>query len=247
MASQVVYVAPAVAMVGLVYSSVGLGGGTMYLALLTLSGIPILVVPSIVLTMNTVTASVGWWNFRREGYFSWRLALPLVVTSIPMAFLGGMLRPGEGFLALLMAILLLAAAGRMLLPAGRTTTSPPSRNVWLLGPLIGALLGTVSGLVGIGGGIFLAPLLLQLGWAGHKEAAGITSAFVALNSASGLLAQSSRSLVNPDLILFLAVPALLGGFLGSYLGSKKIRVSLLRKILAVILVTASISLMVKML
>jgi uncharacterized membrane protein YfcA len=146
-----------------------------------------------------------------------------------------------------MAVLLLAAASRMVFSGGKTTTTTRLGRVWLLGPLIGALLGTVSGLVGIGGGIFLAPLLLQLGWAGHKEAAGTTSAFVALNSASGLLAQSSRSPVNPDLLLLLAVPALLGGFLGSYLGSKKIRVSLLRKILAVVLVTASISLMVKML
>lgn len=168
----------------------------------------------IALALNVLVTSLGLWHYGRAGHFRLRLLLPFVVTSVPMAFVGGSLEISPELFALLLGIALLLAALRLI---GLSRTMAPPREgelrlLWPLGLALGALLDFLAGLIGVGGGIFLSPLLLFLGWADAKRTAAISAAFIWLNSLSGLSAHAIRG--SPDwglLLPLLAVVAVGGG------------------------------------
>lgn len=207
-------------LIALFHAIVGFGGGTSYLALLSVSGISYELIPKISLICNLLVVSGGCWHYYKQGYFNQKLIFPFVLTSIPMSFLGGLFPISEKLFFALLASSLIFGGLRLLfdrkIESGHVR--PPNLPTSLL---VGAGLGLLSGIVGIGGGIFLSPLMLNLKWAKPKEVAAAASAFILLNSASGLAGQIIKGFqvqeIAGHLPLFLAV--LLGGQIGSRLGT----------------------------
>jgi uncharacterized membrane protein YfcA len=228
-------------LISLLYASVGHGGASGYLAVLVLAGFARPSIAPMVLALNIIVTVLGWTQFQRAGYFSLRLLLPFIVTSIPAAFIGGhVLLPARLFSALL-AFALLCAALRMLLvlrPLRPVRPLSPT-FLWGIGPVIGLILGYLAGLTGIGGGIFLSPVLLILGWADNKQTAATSAAFIVVNSLSGLPAHLLRGGGDWHLFFPLAISVLLGGGLGAWSGAFRIPPLTLQRILGVVLLLAS--------
>ncbi len=208
--------------IAVVYSSAGFGGGSSYLAVLALSGLPTGAIRPIALICNLAVTGGSTYAFARAGITPWRRALPLVLASMPAAFIGGrvvLLR--EDYLLLLGGLLLLAAVLMLLRGRLAGTVHTEHRRGWAAGAVavgIGAGVGFASGVVGIGGGIFLSPILFLGKWAGARQIAATTSLFIALNSLAGLAGQLSVGIsvdVTLTAILLLAVVA--GGQLGTRL------------------------------
>lgn len=204
--------------IALLYSTVGFGGGSSYLAVLAVSNVSYLMMPKVALICNLLVVSGGCWHYYRQGYFNQKLILPFVLSSIPMAFVGGMYPIKEKTFLILLAGSLLFAGLRLLFVA-KPVHDPRSPSA-LVAAIVGALLGLLSGLVGLGGGIFLSPLMLNLKWGRPKEVAAAASAFIFLNSCAGLAGQMTKGFPS-DLLdfwpLFLAV--IVGGQIGSRVGT----------------------------
>jgi hypothetical protein len=220
----------------LLYSSVGHGGASGYLAAMALCGVDATTMKPTALALNVLVASIATVQFRRAGAFSWRLFWPFAAASAPCAFLGGTLPPA-GFYGPVVGLVLLFAAHRML----RSARAAPAslRSIPLsLALLLGAGIGLLSGLTGVGGGIFLSPLLLILSWAEPRQAAGVSAAFILVNSLAGLLGHLTSLTSLPPALPWWALAAAIGGVLGSTLGSRKLGGPALRKLLAGVLVIA---------
>jgi uncharacterized membrane protein YfcA len=208
----------------LLYTSVGHGGATVYTALLTLFGFAIAPLVTLVLVMNIVAATISWLMFQQAGFLRWRLLLPFLVTSVPFAYLGGLLPLTGRAQAILLGVALLAGSLRLLL-----FPRPPSLNIRVRGALyyavaavLGAILGFLAGATGIGGGIFLSPILIALGWANVKEAASVASAFIVLNSLAGLAARLPRTPVDPNYLVPFVAVVITGALLGSFMGARRL-------------------------
>lgn len=227
--------------VALVYSSVGLGGGSSYIALMAIFGVSAAEIPMISLVLNLFVTSVGSFNFIKNKHAKIRLILPFLITSIPMAYLGGALQlPKQIFYWILLISLGFVAARIYLWENLALKIQLGERSRLLISLAAGSVLGLVAGIVGIGGGIYLVPLIIVLGLGSEKEAAACGAIFIWLNSCSGLISRlqyNSIDLVN-YLILIMAV--LLGGVLGSYLGAYKLAPKRMEKILGVIILVAII-------
>lgn len=221
------------------YSTVGLGGGSSYTALLALFGIRYTTIPTISLLMNIVVTSAGSLNFllKRHGRFS--LIAPFLVTSLPLTYLGGSLRISREFFYLLLFLALMPIAYRIYF--GRTVAFPwKAEPVVKIGVslLVGAVLGFLAGATGIGGGIFLVPVIILLGFGTPREAAAAGSVFIWCNSVIGLAARVQSHPPDLSQIIPLAVAVAAGGWLGSFLGASRLAPATLRKILGVILLAA---------
>ena len=211
-------------LVALVYSSVGFGGGSSYLALLHWHGVAPAVLPILGLSCNLIVSAQGFAQFTHAGHFPWRRSLPFLAFSVPASYLGGLFPVSEStFLFLLAASL--TAAGCLLLVPSRDYHRPAgdlAQRITRLGsPLIGAGLGFVSGIVGIGGGIFLAPILHLTRWAPAKQVAALAAGFIFVNSAAGLVGQLQKHGWSTEAVLnFWPLPAvvLAGGLIGARCG-----------------------------
>lgn len=210
----------------MLYGAAGFGGGSTYTALLVLGQVDYRAVPILSLLCNVIVVSVGTWRFAKGGHFDWRRAWPLFVTSVPAAWLGGRLVIAEGlFTGLLGAALLVGGLAMLWQPALQRAAAPRSSSRWVE-PIAGAGLGFLAGLVGIGGGIFLAPLLYLLRWGAPKRIAATCAAFILVNSLAGLAGQASKGLgavvavAGEHWALFPAVAA--GGMIGATLGATRI-------------------------
>jgi hypothetical protein len=225
------------------YSSVGHGGASGYLAVLSLFAFAPPLMSTTALILNVLVAGVGTIHFMRAGHFSVSKAWPFVLLSMPAAFLGGYLRVSEKAYFLLLAGVLLFAAYRMFLSARGTAADEsagnPSLPVALAG---GAGIGFLSGIVGVGGGIFLSPVMIFLRWATTKQAAAISAFFIVVNSLAGLGGRAIRGGLELGTIWPFVVSAFLGGFLGSYMGSHRLSGALLRRLLALVLLMAALKL-----
>ena len=235
--------------IALFYSMVGFGGGSSYLAFLVLAGIPYTLVPPIGLSCNLIVTSGGLWHFFRAGHFKFKIVFPFIFTSIPMAYLGSRMSIGKEVFALLLGISLFAVALRMLLPdrlfENRKEVS--WNHAWKVGMPLGALLGFLAGLVGIGGGIFLSPILLLMGWANAKEAAASASFFIVVNSCAGLLGHFGKPAFPVESMVPLAIAVFVGGQIGSRLGAYHVPKVRLQQILAVLIFYVSVKLMFEIL
>lgn len=219
----------------LTYALVGFGGGSTYLALLVLFGLPYTTLPKIALLCNLIVVSGGCYHFARAGHLPWRRVLPWLLLSIPMAYVGGRIPISQERFLLLLG-LSLAVAGLRLFFIGREQ-APRVRAAtteWALGLPIGAGLGLLSGLVGLGGGIFLAPLLYFLRWGSARHIAAAASLFIWVNSLAGFCGQVAKSGLSIDghWLLPLGVCVLLGGQVGSRLGSRRLPALGLQRITA---------------
>ena len=233
-------------LIATLYGAVGLGGGSGYLAAMGLVGVPPEIMRPTALTLNILVASIGTWKYVRAGHFSARLFWPVAAASIPFAFLGGRLSlPGE-FYQPIVGVVLFYAAFRLWRSSTRTQSSPQVKKtlpIWI-SLIAGAAIGLVSGLVGLGGGLFLGPLLLLAGWADTRQAMGITAAFVLVNSLAGLAGRlSSVPELPPNILPWLLVVGL-GGWLGAEYGSKRLNPLVLRCLLALVLLAGAIRMFV---
>ena len=222
------------------YASVGHGGASAYLAALALAGVAPLEMRPIALLLNVLVSSLATWKFYRAGHFHWRLFWPFAIVSIPLAYVGGAITlPGQAYKILVGVVLLYAAwqlwrSGR----AGnemRELREPPLH--WAM--LIGAAMGLLAGLTGVGGGIFLSPLLLMLGWAGTKQTSAVAAPFILVNSIAGLAAITlAKSAPLPSYVWILAPAVIIGGWLGAEYGSRRFANPVVRRVLAVVLALA---------
>ena len=229
--------------VAALYSSVGHGGASGYLAVLSFFALTPTLMSTTALILNVLVAGVGTLHFIRAGHFSFRKAWPIILLSIPAAFVGGYLKISERAYFILLAAVLLFAAYRMFTSAKGSSNDEsivdPSMPVALAG---GAGIGLLSGIVGVGGGIFLSPMMIFLRWATTKQVAAVSALFIVVNSIAGLGGRAMRGALELGTIWPFVVAAFIGGFLGSYIGSHKLSGSTLRKILALVLLVASLKL-----
>src|SRR6202158_4378334 len=224
------------------YASVGHAGASAYLAVMGLFNFAPGVMKPTALALNILVAAVATVKFHRAGLFSWSLFWPFAVASIPAAFIGGaMMLPARWYQVLVGVILLYAAVwmfGSALRPLARETHPPPL----LAAILAGLAIGFLSGLTGVGGGIFLSPLLLYMGWAETRATSGVAAPFILVNSIAGLLVHcSSVSLLPSDIPIWEAA-AVLGGWVGASYGSKRAPAPVLRQLLSLVLIIAGIKL-----
>lgn len=231
----------AVAVVAFLYSSVGHAGASGYIAVMGLASLsPALIKPTALL-LNVLVASMGTWQFVRAGHFRWHLFWPFALLSIPMAFVGGAVDlPTVWFKRAVGLVLLLSAANFFWRPGDDTPRAEPSRPI-ALGA--GGVLGLFAGLTGTGGGIFLTPLMLLCRWARTKTVAATSVVFILVNSLAGLAGNASAAKAIPALAWPLAGAALAGGTLGSWLGSRRLPPTAIKRLLAVVLVVAGVHLL----
>jgi uncharacterized protein len=231
----------AVFAVAVLYSSVGHGGASGYLAVMALFAIAPVVTKPTALILNLFVALIAFVQFFRAGSFAWKIFLPFAVSSIPMAFWGGMISLPTAVYKLILGVALILAAIRLAINL-KSESEAKEPNIWLC-LLIGAILGFVSGLIGIGGGVFLTPILLLMNWTETKKAAGISALFIWVNSVSGLagnwlLGKDSQLTNLPTIVWAWIGAAIIGGLIGATLGSYKFNSLTLRRVLAFGLVIA---------
>lgn len=226
--------------VAILYSSVGHGGASGYLAVMALFSIPVAFTRPTALILNVVVSSIASLSFWRAGHFKREIFLPVALASVPMAFIGGMIElPKEWYQRVLGAGLFFASF-RLAWKFSRLEEIEEPRPGILL--CVGATIGLVSGLIGIGGGVFLTPLLLLMRWSTAKTAAAISAVFILLNSVAGLAGVYSRGVQLPDYGLLWIAVAIIGGLIGSQLGSRYFNTLSLRRTLAGVLVIAAFKL-----
>lgn len=228
--------------VAFLYASIGHGGASGYLALMAIFGVEAVTMKSSAMVLNLFVAGVSFYSYYKGGYFKWEILFPFVLASMPAAFLGAKLSIDPTFYKISLGVCLLIAVARMLFqPKSDPDQALKMPNIFVA-LLIGAVIGLFSGMIGIGGGILLGPILIVFGWANLKQAAAVSAAFIWLNSATGLLGTLSSGVqLSPMILLWIAV-AFAGGFLGAWSGSFKFSEVKLRYILATVLVMASIKL-----
>ena len=225
------------------YSSVGHAGATGYLAAMGLMSLEPSVMKPAALVLNVLVASIGTVRFARAGCLPWRVLWPFAVASIPCAFLGGVLTlPASLFKQLIGAMLLIAATKLFVQPVTDKTEECVPPSFWWSLP-VGGLVGLVAGLTGTGGGVLLTPVLLFLRWAKTRDAAGVSVAFILLNSISGLAAQAKAVPLLPSSIWLWLAAAGLGGMIGTQLGTRRLAAPVLRRLLGVVLVFAGVKML----
>lgn len=222
------------------YSSVGHGGASGYLALMALFGMAPESIRSYALILNLIVSGIAFASFLKAGFFRWKLVVPFLVTSIPAAFAGAMISLNPTVYKIILGIMLLLAVLRMLLKHDENvhTQNPPIS----LSLGIGALLGFVSGMIGIGGGILLSPILILGKYAKIKEASAASALFILLNSLSGLAGLMKTQIsIQPNIAYWIAAVATAALF-GSALGSRNFSEINLKRVLSLVLIAASIKL-----
>ena len=225
-------------MAALLYSSVGHAGASGYLAAMALFNLAPDVMKPTALVLNLVVATVGTIRYARAGCFAWNVFWPFAILSVPLAFLGGALKLPIPAYKMMLGGVLLFAAWRLGIKQSVSPSAEPKLVFLPLALGFGGIIGLLSGLTGVGGGIFLSPLLLFLGWADVRRTAGVSVAFILVNSAAGLLGHLASVNKVPVEIIWWAPAALLGGVIGSELGSRRLTPMMMRRLLAIVLVIA---------
>jgi uncharacterized membrane protein YfcA len=193
------------------------------------------------LLLNVFVAGIAFYHYYKTGYFNKKLFMSFAIASIPLAFLGGMTEVDTTIYKKILSVLLIFAVLKMLNVIGKKSTVIKDVKLWQ-GVIVGGVIGYFSGLIGIGGGIILTPLILLLHWGNMKEAAAVSALFIWVNSGAGLIGQFSSGVTLSSQSFVLVGIALIGGFFGSYYGSKKFDNKLLRYILSFVLIIASVKL-----
>lgn len=245
MMNEIVILALLIFLVAIFYSAIGQAGASGYLAAMALMGLSPTTMKPTALVLNILVASIACWKYCRLERAMWRLLLPLVLASVPFAFLGGTIHLPENIYHPVVGGILVYAACYSLVAASR---SPANVDVatpsTVLVVIIGAAVGFVSGLTGVGGGIFLSPLLLWIRWAPINIISGISAAFILVNSVAALCGAINTTFDLPSGIEYLLIAALVGGYLGSEFGSKHLKSSTAQRLLALLLFVIGIKMLV---
>jgi uncharacterized membrane protein YfcA len=226
----------------ILYSSVGHGGASGYLAAMALFGVAPAVMKPTALVLNIIVAAIATLKFYRAGYFQRSLFIPFAIGSIPCAFIGGSIVVPTQVYKPILGMVLLYAAARLGFKKPSMAAQPPRTISPYLAIGLGMAIGLLSGLTGVGGGIFLSPLLLMMGWATIPQAAGVSAAFILVNSIAGLLGYLTKLPTLPANLWLWTIVAAVGGWIGAEYGSNKIGSQRLGQLLAVVLAIAGIKL-----
>lgn len=233
-----------IVIVAFLYASVGHGGASGYLALMVLFGVNAIEMKPSALVLNIFVSAISFYHFYKNGFFKFKLLMPFIITSIPLSFLGAKIHIDAHIYKVILAICLFIAILRLV---GFTGNTDEKENVpinLIAALLIGGIIGFISGMIGIGGGILLSPVLLLLNWSTIKESAAVSAAFIFLNSISGIFgAFSSLNQISSQIYLW-AMAGILGGTLGAYYGSKHFNSKVLKYILSIVLIFACIKLVI---
>jgi hypothetical protein len=233
---QLPFMAAAILAIAFLYSSVGHAGASGYIAVMALFGLTPEVIKPTALALNILVACLASWQFWRAGYFSWSQFWPFALLSVPFAFIGGYVSlPARAFKVLVGLVLLSAAARLLMRPPADVKKADPPRSTSLV---IGGGIGLLSGLTGTGGGIFLTPILLFKQWARARSAGALSALFILLNSMAGLLGNLNSTKTFPPPALALLAAAGVGGAAGSYLGSRRLAPTVIKRMLALVLLIA---------
>ena len=230
--------------VAFLYASVGHGGASGYLALMVLFGIsPALMKPS-ALILNIFVSAIAFIQYYRQGYFKWKILFPFILLSMPLSFLGAKIQIDSHTYKLILAGCLIIATFRILGFSTKNSEKKTKELKFVPALLIGGLLGFISGLIGIGGGILLSPVLLLLHWANMKQTAAVSAAFIFLNSVSGLAGASvSAQNFSTEIYLWTGL-AIIGGTAGAWLGSSRFNPVVIKYVLSLVLIFACIKLVI---
>lgn len=232
-----------IAAAAILYSAVGHAGASGYLAVMALAGLGADVMKPSALVLNLLVGGIALARFSRAGHFSWDLLWPFALGSVPLAFVGGAITlPGHWYKQLVGVVLLIASFRLIAERRHGAETSTHDRPPTLAAIGSGAAIGLLSGLTGTGGGIFLSPLLLFTGWSGTRESGGVSAAFILLNSSAGLLGNLVSVRALPPAIWSWAAVALVGGVIGSELGSRRVATVTFRRLLGLVLLIAGLKL-----
>jgi uncharacterized membrane protein YfcA len=232
--------------IALLYSTVGHAGASGYLATMSLLSFPPGVMKPTALALNIIVALVTSVRFYLAGHFSWRLFWPFALASVPMAYLGGGLAVHATIYKVLVGIALIFAAAHVVLrsktaPDGPESIDSPGVPAALA---VGGIIGFISGLTGVGGGIFLSPVLIMLGWAGLRRTAALSAVFILVNSVSGLAGYLQKGGSIPDPMGIWTIAVFSGGIIGSSLGATKLNSPALRFMLGAVLAMAGMKLVI---
>lgn len=230
-------------MVAFLYAGVGHGGASGYLALMALFVFPPEMMKPTALLLNIFVAGISFLAFYKRGHFNFKLFIPFALGSIPAAFIGGYLSIDAFLYKKILAVLLLFSILRLLGFLGKEKKSLSAINPWIA-VCLGLVIGLFSGLIGIGGGIILSPVILLMGWAKMKETAAVSALFIFVNSASGMTGYMINGSELYSQSFILVAIALIGGLIGAYFGSSKFNNMQLRYLLATVLLLASVKLFV---
>lgn len=228
--------------VAFLYASVGHGGASGYLALMALFSVAPEVMKPTALLLNLFVSLTAFLQFYRGKHFVWKVFFPLALASVPMAFVGGLVTIDATIYKKVLGLLLVFSVIRLLIPAKNNSQElKPAHFSGAL--LMGGVIGLLSGMIGIGGGIILSPLLIFFNWTDQKQTAAISALFIFVNSASGLMGQLTNGIqFSSDMFVYVAV-AFAAGIAGAYFGSMKFRQAVMKKILAVVLMVAAYKLL----
>lgn len=234
--------------VAVLYSSVGFGGGSSYAALLSLTGLPYIQFRAISLLCNVVVVSNGTLMYAKNKFFNWKKIFPLVILSVPLSFLGGFIKIEKHFFLILLGVSLLVAGILMLIKFDNSSKNQPNnreKSSFVKNALIGGAIGFVSGMVGIGGGVFLAPLLHLTRWNSPKKIAAASSFFILVNSIAGLVGQIQNLdfVIDYYLTSLLIVAVFLGGRIGTKLSVKTLKPQTIKKITAVLIIFVGVKIL----
>ncbi|WPE16968.1 sulfite exporter TauE/SafE family protein [Candidatus Thioglobus autotrophicus] len=231
--------------VAFVYSSVGMGGGSSYTAIMVIAGMSTLVIPMVSLSLNLFVTTIGSYNYLRNKHGKLRIILPFLFSAIPFAYVGGALHlPKQVFLWILLFSLILVAIRIYFWKDTGFRWQLNHRGKIVISLIAGSILGLVAGIVGIGGGIYLVPLIIMLNIGTQKEAAAAGVVFVWVVSLSGLVSRLHYNSIDLSEYIPLIVAVIMGGFLGSYMGSFKFNPKTMEKILGLVILVA-IALLIK--
>lgn len=226
----------AVLVVAFLYSSVGHAGASGYIAVMALASVASPVIRPTALVLNIVVATIGSVQFWRAGHFRWSLFWPFAIVSIPAAYFGGTLTLPTRVLNILIGVVLLLSAVRLLIQWQPVTeTHAPAKPIAMM---TGGVLGFLAGLTGTGGGIFLTPVMILLRWSSTKQAAAVSVVYILVNSASGLVGAMQKGITLPPFLWPMIGAVIVGGGLGSYLGSRRFSVPVIHVLLASVLILA---------
>jgi len=223
------------------YASVGHGGASGYLALMTLLSMPIATIKPVALMLNIAVSLIAFIQFYRSGFFNKKLFIPLAIASVPAAYAGGLLSIDPHLYKQLLGGLLFISAIRLAMPLKKEVIVVQHFNIVLV-VMIGASIGFLSGMIGIGGGIILSPLLILVRYSDVKTTSGISALFIFVNSIAGLLGQMNQGIEFSSSMSVMIAVAIAGGLIGSYIGARQLNISMLKKVLAVVLFIASLKL-----
>jgi len=225
-------------LIAIIYASVGFGGGSSYLAVLALTGMSFIQFRAISLLCNIVVVSSGTYIYFKNGYFNWKKIIPLALLSVPFAFLGGYIKISQTLFFMLLGVTLVIAALSMWIFKFSTDSSIQEDNGSVVKDgIIGGVIGFVSGMMGVGGGVFLAPVLHLSKWDTPKRIAATASFFILVNSIAGLLGQYQNPdfYFEPNIAVVLMLTVFVGGLIGSHISAKKLSPLTIKRITALLI------------